>query len=275
MKFSLMTYTMSPLMTKGEMDVYDVIDFAKKCGFEALEFSDGDIINEDIDKLKSLLDSKRMKTSCINGHFELAAKDDKKFENAIEEAKEMVDRANILGANCIMIVPVKQGNIDGVEDKGRALKSIANGLFEVSKYANPKGIYVTIEDFPDLSYPLGTIFELKYLVENSPGLKLTFDNGNFYPAGERMEDAYANLWKHVVNVHIKDWEDSPKQSGVKCVDGKYIRGGLHGEGLLDQKLFIELLEEKKYNGYVAFEYEGIMNHAEATIKGLEYLKSLI
>lgn len=53
-------------------------------------------------QFRKMLDSEVMKTSCVNGHFGLAARDIQELENAIEGAKRMIDDAVILDASCIV-----------------------------------------------------------------------------------------------------------------------------------------------------------------------------
>ncbi|MDW7658956.1 MAG: TIM barrel protein, partial [Bacillota bacterium] len=117
--------------------------------------------------------------------------------------------------------------------------------------------------------------EVKYLMESVPGLKLTFDNGNFFPAGDDNLDAYDTLWPYVANVHIKDWEYAPEGQGHLCANGKRIRGGLHGQGILDHVSLFKAMKARNYDGYLAYEYEGVLNHAEATRIGLSYLKGIL
>ena len=79
---------------------------------------------------------------------------------------------------------------------------------------------------------------------------------------------------YIENVHLKDWELSPDEKGILCRNGKYIRGGSHGKGLMDQQELLMALKKDGYSNYLAFEYEGILDHEEETRKGFQYLKHL-
>lgn len=274
MKYSLMTYTMWPVMSAEKMTLLDVLDFAKGIGFEAIEFSITDFNRETPSNIKRNLAALGIKVSCINGTYSLAARSDPKFQTAVENAKKMVDVAVDYGCHRVMYVPAFGPDIEGVEDRHRAAARIAEGLREIVRYAQGKSVFVTVEDFPSLLYPLSTIHEVQSMLDAVPGLKLTLDNGNFLPGGDDLMQAYACFKPYIENVHLKDWEPSPTAAGVLCNDGKYIRGGSHGKGLIDQRPLLKALHDDGYSQYLAFEYEGVLDHAEETKQGLKYLKNV-
>lgn len=257
------------------MNMSQMFSYAKELGFEAIEFVNHDFNRHNVPAIKEMLEYSGLKVSCINGHFGLASCDNMEFRNGIDKVKKMADDAVSLGAHCIMVVPALRSNISGIEDKFRAANRIIEALKEVVSYGNEIGITITVEDFPDINYPLSTIKEMEYILTSVPGLKLTLDSGNFLPAGEDIINAYNHLWSYVENVHIKDWELSPDNQGTICADGKWIRGGLHGKGLIDQEEVLKSLKRKAYSGYMAFEYNGILDNAEATKEGITYIKGIL
>jgi Sugar phosphate isomerases/epimerases len=270
-----MTYTLWRELDSGKMDLYSLIDFAQENKFEAIEFSVHIIDRYGVDAVRKALLASDMKVSCINGTFSLASKDDATFNNAVEEAKRMVHNAVDLECSCIMIVPAMVTDIDGAEDKKRAMEMIGKGLEQIVAYAGLYGVTATIEDFPNIIYPLGTIKEIEYLINRVTGLKLTFDNGNFFPSGEDAMEAYEHFSDLIVNVHIKDWEYSQDGVGILCTNGNVIRGASHGKGLMEHRMLLEALESKGYSGYIAFEYEGVLDHIEETRNGARYLQELL
>lgn len=275
MRLSLMTYTMHPVLNSGKIDMPGLFAFAGANGFDAVEFSFADLYRIDFEMVKDSLDKSGLKTSCINGFFSLAAEDEDSFMQAVAGAVKMVDDAVKLQCPCIMVVPYNGSDICGTEDKPRAAARIVQGLREVVKYAEAFNITVTVEDFPDPLLPLGTVQEIGYMLSNVPGLQLTLDNGNFIPSGDNVMEAYALFKKYIANVHIKDWEYSPDERGILCAGGKRIRGGSHGKGLIDQAKLLQALKADGYHGYLAFEYEGVLDHAEETVNGIKYIKRLL
>jgi L-ribulose-5-phosphate 3-epimerase len=275
MKFSLMTYTMWPLMNSGKLSLVDMFRFAKVTGFEAVEFTISDFDRDSPANIKQALDTIGLRLSCINGHFSLAARSDATFKQALEGAKKMVDIAADYGCERVMVVPALRPDVAGFEDRGRAVGRIVEGLRELVKYAQGCHIIVTVEDFPLLLFPLSTIREVQYMLDEVPGLRLTLDNGNFLPGGDSVMEAYARFKPYIEHVHIKDWEPSPEPQGILCQDGTYIRGGSHGQGLIDQKELLLALQKDGYSKYLSFEYEGALDHAQETVNGLKYLKSIL
>ena len=274
MKFSLMTYTMGPVLNSGRMSLLDVLKFASSLGFDGIEFSIADFDRDSVANIKQALVNLGLKVSCINGTYSLAARSDAKFQTAVENAKKMVDVAVSYDCARVMYVPAFGPDIEGFEDRPRAAARIAQGLREIVKYAAGKHVFVTVEDFPSLLYPLSTIAEVQSMLDSVPGLKLTLDNGNFLPGGDNLMEAYARFRPYIENVHLKDWELSPDEKGILCRNGKYIRGGSHGKGLMDQQELLMALKKDGYSNYLAFEYEGILDHEEETRKGFQYLKHL-
>jgi sugar phosphate isomerase/epimerase len=113
-------------------------------------------------------------------------------------------------------------------------------------------------------------------LDSVKGLKFNFDNGNFFNSGDDMLDAYDEFWEDTVNVHIKEWQYTEDENkGMLCADGKFISGGLHGKGLLDQEGMINALKKKGYDGYISIEYEGELDRREGIKLALSYIKSIM
>ena len=62
---------------------------------------------------------------------------------------------------------------------------------------------------------------------------------------------------------------------IRRGDGTWIRGGLHGQGLLDHRAILSALVGGGYDGTLAFEYEGPLDHCESTRQGLAYLRQVL
>jgi len=269
-----MTLAMRPYLTTGKLSLPEVLTFAKAVGFDAVEFSMPDYEGFSAPEVKRMLDCNGLKASCVNRIHELASKDDSLVMEGIRGAKKMVDDAEQMGAPVIMIVPTREFFTMEYNYKHVAFNRIAAAFREVIDYARPKGIIVSFEDFPSIRVPFCSVEEVLILLKTVDGLKLTFDNGNFYPAGDDMLDAYRQLWPYVVNVHMKEWEISEHRTDILCADGKYLKGGLHGKGLLKHGELFNALKDNAYDGYIGFEYEGDLDRDYAVREGLAYLKSV-
>lgn len=272
MKFSLMTYTVAPSWPGGCQSLEEMATFAAGLGFEALELSVGNLGGRPAAEFGRLCADNGLAVSSINGGCPLVSFEAEPFQAGLDEGKRMVDMAVELDCKVIMPLP---GMAPSVEEKPQVAARVAEGLREIVAYAAPAGITVTLEDFPNPLSLNGSIAELEYLLTAAPGLALTFDNGNWMIAGDDPVEALMALRDHVANVHLKDWEEKPEQQGMRLPDGRYIRGGKHGRGLIDQVGVLNGLKEIGYTGYLAFEYEGPGDHQDATREGVSYLRGVL
>ena len=272
MRFSLMTYTVAPSQPGGLQTLEEMADLARELEFEALELSAGNLGDRSADEFGAICRDRGLGVSCINGPADLAAVEQGDFEAGLDQARGYIEMAGTVGCPIIMLIP---GRAASMEDKPRAAARIAEGLQQVVAEAEGAGVTVTLEDFPNLLSPYASIEEIRHLLNEVPGLQLTFDNGNFVVAGDDPVQALKAFADRVVNVHVKDWEPDPDRRRIECADGSWVRGGLHGEGMLDHRAIFAELVRMDYNGYLAFEYEGVMDHVEATRQGMAYLRQVL
>lgn len=133
----------------------------------------------------------------------------------ISAAKEQIDMAHKTGAKHVLIIP---GFLQEEEAKmlhsisadyfaaerymeqNLRIQSIKEALEELTKYAKPLGVNVTLEDFDNIKSPCLKMNELLWFMRNIPGLKCTFDMGNFAFCYENVMDAYAMLKKYIVQI---------------------------------------------------------------------------
>jgi sugar phosphate isomerase/epimerase len=271
MKFSLMTYTVGPGQPGGLPTLEAMADFAVEVGFEALELSAGHILDRPVQEFDAICRERGLAVSCINGGCPMTSADDAEFAAGVAQAKGMVDMAVVLDCPVVMLLP---GPAESEADKPRVRERVAQGLREVMPYADQAGVAVTLEDFPNPLTPYCSIADLQWMFAHVPGLMLTFDNGNFMFGGDDPVVALQTLGKSVANVHIKDWEVDPN-SDRPLPDGRTIRGGLHGQGIIDHPAVFAELVKQNYEGWLAFEYEGPMDHCEATRLGMAYLREVL
>jgi len=272
MKFSLMTYTVAPSWPGGCQTLEAMGDLAVALGFEALELSAGNLGERSAEEFGQICRDRDLAVSCINGGCTFAAEDDSEFAQGLDQARYYVDMAVELACPVVMLIP---GFATDADDKPRAADRIAEGLRQTVEYSATRGVFITLEDFPNPLAPYASIAEMRWLLETVPGLRLTFDNGNWMIGGDDPLVALQTLGSYVINVHLKDWEVNPDGQGMKLPDGTFIRGGKHGQGLIDHKPILSELKSQGYGGYMAFEYEGPHDHSQATREGIEYIRGLL
>ncbi|MEA3402700.1 MAG: sugar phosphate isomerase/epimerase family protein [Armatimonadota bacterium] len=272
MRWSLMTYTVHAGQPGGLQTLEEMADLARELQFEALELSGRDLAGRTPDEIADVCAAREVAISCINGPADLAASDDAAFASGLVQARALIDAAADMGCPVVMLIP---GRAEGPEDKPRAAERIAEGLREAVAYASGRDVTVTIEDFPNPLAPYASIEEVRRLLDGVPGLRLTFDNGNWLVGGDDPVAAAREFADAIANCHVKDWEPDPQQARIRLPSGSWIRGGLHGEGVLDHRAILSALVEIGYDGHLAFEYEGAMDHVEATRRGMEYLRCVL
>jgi sugar phosphate isomerase/epimerase len=271
-RFSLMTYTVHAGQPGGLQTLDEMADFAREVGFDALELSARDLAGPEPAEIARICGARNLEISCINGSANLADADESAFEAGLEQARALTDAAAGMGCPVIMLIP---GRAESEDDLPRAAGRIAEGLRQAVAYAADQGITVTIEDFPNALAPYASIEQVQYLLDEAPGLKLTYDCGNWLIGGDDPVEALHQFAGAIVNAHIKEWELDPTESRHRLPDGRRIRGGLHGEGVLDHEAILSGLVQIGYDGYLAFEYEGVEDHLEATRRGMEYLRGVL
>lgn len=272
MQFSLMTYTVHAGQPGGLETLEEMADFAAELDFAALELSARDLTEREPEEIAAVCVDRGLEVSCINGPADVASADDAEFNRGVGAGRELADAAAAMGCPTIMVIP---GRAEGPGDLDRAAERIAEGLSLLVEHGAKVGVQVTIEDFPNPLAPYASIEQVQRLLDDAPGLRLTFDSGNWLVGGDDPVEALRALSDAVVNCHIKDWEPDPAESRIQLPDGRWIRGGLHGEGMLDHRAVLSALLEMDYDGFAAFEYEGVMDHAEATRRGIAYLREVL
>ncbi len=271
MRLSLMTYTVHAGQPGGLATLEEIADFAREVGFAALELSARDLDANAPAQAREICAARDLAISCINGPADLAGANDAELAAGLKQGRELIAAAAEMDCPVVMIIP---GRATGAEDKPRAAARIAEGLRELVTVGGEAGVTVSIEDFPNPLAPYASIEEVGYLLREAPGLGLTFDNGNWLIGGDDPVAAIEAFGDRIVNCHVKDWEYHPN-GRIRLPDGALIRGGLHGEGLLDHGAILSALVATGYDGALAFEYEGPLDHLTATRRGAAYLRGVL
>lgn len=189
-----------------------------------------------------------------------------KFNDYLEEGKATIDLAQRMGVPYIRVF----GN--AIPDPLKRLDTIAqvaDGLEQLGKYAEGKGVYVLIETHGDFSSSEELLEVLK--LTTSPAIGVLWDVNHPYKAfGEPINLTYDRLKKYIMHTHFKD----------TIGQGKQAKHCLIGEGDLPIGDFINILKENGYTGYLSLEWEKKWHpelpEPEVAIPGyIEYIKKYI
>ncbi len=221
-----------------------------------------DLSDDQADRAKTALDSRNIRVVCLSTpFFKCDMEDDnplaptesgamhlakpRGFPEQIDILRRCIHLAHLFGTNYLRIFSFwkKQPLTPEIED--RIIKALAEPL----KIAADEGIILLMEN--EHSCLLGTGEETASLVSkvNSPNLKIVWDPGNAFFAGEAAyPDGYDFVRTWVEHVHIKDGitKNTPEHGAQPqwCVVGK---------GEIDYKGQFAALNADGYNGYISLE----------------------
>ena len=171
----------------------------------------------------------------IVAHTMLKQKFLQRKSDYLDEFKESLDDACILGAPILMLPPfARQDQVSMEDDRKAWIEYYAQAL----PLAQKAGITLTLESTGVHNSPIVTTDEVLEVLHAVPGLKLTLDHGNMHTACDATA-VYPQLKDYVVHFHLKDWKiyDSQQPDTTLKRNGKYFANAIIGQGDLDLKGF--------------------------------------
>lgn len=276
MKLSVFFDHIREASRQSGMPLEAVMRAARDAGIEGVEL-DYDAICGREQEVADCLRATELRVSCVYGTCGLS-------ENPEEEKPfRIVDAAKRLGASAVLIVPgflpeQEAGQLRrcGADYRATAawmdvnpyVRNIRQGLCDLTAYASGRGIAVTLEDFDGATAPYATAAQLRWFLEQVPGLRLTFDTGNFAFSDEDVLAAYAALRGSIAHVHCKDRGEEPGRAGRIC---RGLRPVAVGDGYLPLAQIVRQLEQSGYRGYYAVEHFGLERQYEGILRSARYL----
>jgi L-ribulose-5-phosphate 3-epimerase len=188
------------------------------------------------------------------------------------KAKDHIDRANHLNCRKILIVPgfftedeAKQfedcsdykKTSEKLESNQKSVQ-IKQMLCKAVQYASEKNITVTIEDFDDKKSPVCKTNQILWYLQNVPGLKWTFDTGNFEYSAENALNSYEKLKSYMANVHTKD-------------RGPYLSSVPTGSGILPMTEILQKIKKDFSTINFSIEHFGASSQLDFLQKSATYL----
>ncbi|MCM1037947.1 MAG: sugar phosphate isomerase/epimerase [Ruminococcus sp.] len=247
-------------------DLMTLVSGVKKAGVEAVEIRLSYLLEHG--ETMDLLRKAGLAVSCIYEFYEMDSRDEK-----VLLAKH-IETAARLQAGRTLVVPgfFNKTEADGLRDcltdyeqvgtyleqNPKALR-MAAGLREAAALGEKEDVIVTVEDFDDVRSPLFCINGIRWFMENVPGLRYTFDMGNFIYSGENAAEALALLNEKVAHVHCKD-------------RGEHFSSVAAGDGSIPIAGLIERLKEYGYDDYLAIEHFDAPDQEETIRRSAEFLR---
>lgn len=205
---------------------------------------------------RALFDGCGMHVSSVYQTYDLPHEPE---EISREKMKRHLERAALFGADKVLVIP---GFVSPGESAEDIFPAVAAGLREMCEMAEKYGITVTLEDFDDISSPCCDTAGLLRLMEAVPGLRFTFDTGNFAFVREDAAAAYQRLKQYVVHVHLKDRSRDasrglPDGSNARAdISGEMMYPCEAGEGYVGMEPLVRQLLSDGYSGSFSAEHFG-------------------
>ncbi len=247
-----------------------MLEYAVGCGIDSLECDLWRLENKS--QVKSLFDSLGVTVSSIYSFFDFPHENGNSCE---AKYRKMLETAAYFDAHKVLCVP---GFVQDNEQMSECRKIVCERLNEMCLAASEYGIIVTLEDFDDVKSPCCTTEGLLYLMQNTSGLRYTFDTGNFRYCLENAEEAYDKLKQYVAHVHLKDRSYNSANSnpdntnGKADLSGKIMYPSIVGEGVIGISNLVKKLVADGYDGRFAIEHFGAVNQAEYMKKSAENIR---
>ena len=174
-------------------------------------------------------------------------------EASMQELKDSIDDAARLGARNVVIHPGKVSFL-GQPYKDHIYEICVDSFKEIHYYSSGTGVMPLIENMPMIpGFMYTDINRLNSTLDNLD-MFMTFDIGHAYTAGFSENEMYFPRIKHI-HLHDNNGDDD---SHLPL-----------GEGSIDLKQVLYLLDEKNYKGTYIIE----ANNPESLKISLEYLKN--
>lgn len=189
---------------------------------------------------------------------------------SIEETKRHMLLAKRAGSKFFMLVPRKADTY--CEDKYEEyVAGVRFLLKELAVYGKEIGIQATVENFSDRSFPYTSFDSIKWILDNIPDMRYTFDSGNYMLAGFNEFVGAKIFFDKTVYAHLKEMK--PVGYETDCLrDGVYYDRPVFGEGIVKNFEVIDYYLKNGYDGVLAIEYYGNNGIFDKTLASADLLK---
>ena len=170
-------------------------------------------------------------------------------------ARALVDAAVQLGSQRIMLIPgfYTQPH-PAIQQRERA--NMIRATIQACDMAAERGLTVTIEDYDAEDSPIRDSEGMLWFLDRAPGLRATYDTGNFRFCGEEALAAFDALSVHIAHVHLKDraLTTAAGEKAKVAMDGTPLYPGAVGSGIVPFEAIFDRLKRIGYDGVLTVEH---------------------
>ncbi|RDW22188.1 sugar phosphate isomerase/epimerase [Oceanobacillus arenosus] len=284
MRLGMSSYSLYQAISKGDMDIIDVIDWVKEIGGEHLEIVP---MGFDFIEKPDLIEKVREKAAQLKidlSNYAIGAnficESDETYDKEIKRVMQHVDICAQLGIKFMRHDLASRDPHERTLDFFiKDLPRLVEACQRIADYASGKGIVTSIENhgfYVQASDRVQTIVRQV----NRDNFRTTLDVGNFLCYDENPLTAVKNNLPFASVVHIKDFyyrQDKMNRYGgwFETHFGNQLRGAIVGHGDLPMPEIINLLKASSFDGYVSIEFEGLEECRFGARASFDYAKSLL
>ena len=200
-------------------------------------------MEEDPHFIKDILDRNGVKPSAVSAHCPLM-----RPEISVMYLQRAIQYASILGAPVVCTDESYRPDWVSLDE---AWPIMTYTLKNVLRVADRYGIYIGIEPHQAISRTTDGLLRIASLVD-SPWLRINYDTGNAYLAGEDIYAALELVGNRLVHMHAKDITQSHSEAERGKVTGTPV-GCACGDGVVDWPRVISIIRKHGFNGVLSVE----------------------
>lgn len=200
-------------------------------------------MDEDPLEIRDILEANGVRASGLSAHCPLM-----RPEISVPYLERAIRFAAVLGAPVVNTDEGIRPPWVPLEDAFAVMKYT---LTTVLRTAERHRIFVGIEPHQSISRTTAGLLRIATLVP-SPSLRINYDTGNVYLAGEDPYEGLQTVARLVVHVHAKDISFSMSDAEKGKVTGTPV-GCACGDGVIDWRRIIAILRSAGYDGVLSVE----------------------
>lgn len=212
-------------------------------------------------EIKDLLDKNGLKSSAVSAHCPLM-----RPEVSVPYLERAIRFAAILGAPVVNTDESFRPKWVQMDDAWTIMRYTLRAVLRV---AERYGIAIGIEPHNEISRTTDGLMRISTLVDH-PLLRVNYDTGNGYLAGEDVYEALERVGPRLVHMHAKDISVSHSDEERGKVAGTPV-GCACGEGVLDWPRIIAIIRKHGFNGVLSVE----CGSPDEGARSLAYLSPLV
>lgn len=289
MKISVFYEHIAEAAVQTGLPITEVLRLVKSFGIDGVEIENTRIINDSA--IPDRLEDAGIMISCIYGFLNYEQ------DGSLKEGRALVELASALSVHNILLVPgfidfnLRKLHPEGYEEK---LANMIDYVKKVTEVASSCGITVGMEDFDDKNAPYSTIDGLELFANEVPGLKITFDTGNFLYSEEDVLEAYERLQPYIGSIHCKDrsfrWDNAMHLKNKNYVQEEKVKNEEEpketvfrrkmysasvGSGVIPMLELLTRLKQAGYDGTLAIEHFGSLHQLEDMRASAEWIRRIL